>query len=253
MAELDGKTALVTGGTSGIGLASARRLAQEGAQVFLTGRRQDTIDQAVAQLHAVRAASATGVRADVSNQDDLNQLFSTIRDRGHGLDVVFANAGGGEFAALQDITWEHYTNTFNTNVGGTLFTVQGALPLLNPAASIILSSSSTDIKGSPSFSVYAASKAAIRSLTRSWAAELAERGIRVNCVAPGPTGTPGLAGLATDPTTTDVLLRALASGVPMKRLGTPEEIAETVLFLAGNRSTFITGAVLYVDGGSSQI
>ncbi len=145
MAELDGKTALVTGGTSGIGLASARRLAQEGAHVFLTGRRQDAIDQAVAQLHAVRAESATGVRADVSDQDELNWLFSAIRDRGHGLDVVFANAGGGEFAALPDITWEHYASTFNTNVGGTVFTVQGALPLLNPAASVILSGSSLNL------------------------------------------------------------------------------------------------------------
>jgi NAD(P)-dependent dehydrogenase (short-subunit alcohol dehydrogenase family) len=249
MGQLAGKTALVTGATSGIGLASARRLADEGAYVFLTGRRPAALDEAVAAI----GGNATGIRADVARLEDLDRVFAAVRERGHGLDVLLANAGGGEFAALPDITWDHYADTFNTNVGGTLFTVQKALPLLNPGSSIILTSSNIDVKGAAAFSVYAATKAAVRSFTRSWAAELVDRGIRVNSIAPGPIETPGLAGLADGPEAAEQLLGGLAAGVPMKRLGRPDEIADAVVFLASGQSSFMTGAELYVDGGASQV
>jgi len=248
MTLLDGKTALVTGGTTGIGLAAAQRLAAEGAHVFLTGRSQPTIDAAVDSI----GSNATGIRSDITDLDDLDALAAAITAHGHGLDVVFANAGGGEFAALPDITPQHFLDTFNRNVGGTLFTVQKMLPILNPGASIILSGSTSASNGTPTFSVYAASKAAIRSFGRTWAAELVGSNVRVNTLIPGPVNTPGLAGLAS-PGKEQELLDGMAASVPMGRIGRPDEIASAVAFLASDQSSYMTGAELFVDGGEQQI
>jgi NAD(P)-dependent dehydrogenase (short-subunit alcohol dehydrogenase family) len=248
MTLLQGKTALVTGGTTGIGLAAAQRIAAEGAHVFLTGRNQPSIDAAVASI----GPNATGIRSDITDPDDLDALVAAITAHGHGLDVVFANAGGGEFAALPDVTPQHFLDTFTRNVGGTLFTVQKMLPILNPGASIILSGSTSASNGTPTFSVYAASKAAIRSFGRTWAAELVGNDIRVNTLVPGPVKTPGLAGLA-PPGQEQTLLDNIASTVPMGRLGRPDEIASAVVFLAFDQSSYMTGAELFVDGGEVQI
>jgi NAD(P)-dependent dehydrogenase (short-subunit alcohol dehydrogenase family) len=248
MGQLSGKTALVTGGTSGIGLATAQRLAAEGAHVFITGRNQGGVDDAVASI----GESATGVRGDITEPGDLDQLFAAIEARGQGLDALFANAGGGEFATLEDETREHLADTFNRNVGGTVFTVQKLLPLLNEGASIVLAGSTAASTGTPSFGAYAASKAAIRSFGRTWAAELVGRKIRVNTIVPGPVETRGLAELA--PVGQEQgLLDGMAATVPMARLGQPSEIASAVLFLASDQSSFMTGAEIFVDGGAEQI
>ena len=249
MGQLDGRTALITGATSGIGLATARRFSGEGAHVVITGRRQEVLDEAL----AVIGDSAIGVRGDVSDLGDLDRLVEVISDLGTGLDVVFTNAGGGEFAALGHITPEHYAETFNGNVFGTLFTVQKVLPLLNDNASVVLAGSTSTLHGTPSFSVYAASKAAIRSFGRTWAVELAGRGIRVNTLIPGPTETPGLAGLAPGTAEAAEMLEGMAAELPLRRLGQPEEIADAALFLAGDQSSFMTGSELLVDGGELQV
>ncbi|MBQ0988796.1 SDR family oxidoreductase [Micromonospora sp. PSH03] len=249
MGQLDGKTALVTGGTTGIGLAAARRFAAEGAYVFVTGRRKGPVDEAVASI----GANVTGIASDVSKLDDLDRVMRAIEERGAGLDVVFANAGGGEFRSLDSITVEHVANTFDTNIYGTIFTVQKALPLLNEGASIVLTGSTAASNGTPAFSVYAASKAAIRSFGRTWAAELIGRKIRVNTLVPGSTETPGLAGLAPSPAEAPGLLKTIASGVPMQRMAHPDEIANAALFLASDQSSFMTGGELFVDGGEQQL
>lgn len=248
MSQLSGKTALVTGGTSGIGLATAQRLAAEGAHVFLTGRTQDRVDAAAATI----GDGATGVVGDITAIADLDRLADVIRRRGHGLDIIFANAGGGEFATLEEETPEHLADTFNRNVGGTVFTVQKMLPLLNEGASIVLAGSTAASRGVPSFGGYAASKAAIRSFGRTWAAELVDRKIRVNTVVPGPIETPGLKGLAPSGQH-QALLDGEAATVPMGRIGHPDEIASVVVFLASDASSFMTGSEIYADGGSVQV
>jgi NAD(P)-dependent dehydrogenase (short-subunit alcohol dehydrogenase family) len=249
MGLLEGKTALVTGGGSGIGLASAVRLAAEGAHVFITGRRKTELDAAVETI----GSAATAVAGDISDLADLDRLYETIRQRGRGLDVLFANASVAAFATLEQVTEEHFDTLFGINARGTLFTVQKALPLLNDGASVILNGSTNVDVGAESFGVYAASKAATRSFARTWANELKGRGIRVNTITPGPTDTPGLSGLASDPEQAADLRQGLAAQVPLGRLGRPEEIAAAVAFLASEQSSFITGSSLYVDGGLNQI
>lgn len=248
MGSLDGKTALVTGGTSGIGLAAAHRLAAEGAHVFITGRTQSRVDEAARQI----GGGVTGVASDVTVAADLDRLADAIRERGAGLDVLFANAGGGEFATLEEETPERLTDTFNRNVGGTVFTVQKMLPLLNEGASVILAGSTAATRGTPAFGAYAASKAAVRSFGRTWAAELAGRGIRVNTLVPGPVETPGLTELA-PPGQEQELLDAQAASLPMHRVGRPSELANVVAFLASDASSFMTGSEVFVDGGANQV
>jgi len=247
--RLENKIALVTGGTSGIGLATAKRFAAEGAYVYVTGRRQAELDAAVAAI-----GNATGVRVDSSKPEELDQLYKQIRAEKGRLDVLFANAGGGTMVPLGDITEAHYHDTFDRNVKGTLFTVQKALPLLARGASVILAGSTTTIEGTAAFSVYSASKAAIRAFARSWILDLKDRGIRVNTISPGATRTPGLVELAgPDAAQQQGLLDYLASRIPMGRVGEPDEIAGAALFLASDDASFVNGAELFVDGGQAQV
>ena len=246
-AALTGKTALVTGGTSGIGEAVVRRFVDEGAHVFVTGRRQ-------AQLDAVQVEfgdAVTAVRADASDPADVHTLFEVIAARGTGLDAVHANAGLGEFKPLAEVTAEDIDIAFATNVRGTTLTIQGALPLLNEGAAIVVTGSTAASGTERDFGLYGGSKAAIAAMTRTWAADLASRGIRINTLVPGPTETPGLRGLA--PSDPDALLAQIASGVALGRLLRPEEVAATVLFLVSDQSSGMTGSEVLVDGGASIV
>jgi NAD(P)-dependent dehydrogenase (short-subunit alcohol dehydrogenase family) len=249
MGKLDGKVAVITGGTSGIGLATAQRFVAEGAQVFITGRRQTELDKAVKTI----GKNVTGVQGDVAKLADLDRLYATVKQKAGHIDIVFANAGGGEFAPLGSITEEHFDKTFNSNVKGLLFTVQKALPLLVDGGSIILNASIVSSKGFQAFSVYSATKAAVRSFARSWTVDLKDRKIRVNVISPGPIDTPILDGLGSTTEQTQQIKQALISTVPMGRLGQPDEIAKAAVFLGSDDSSFITGIELFVDGGAAQI
>jgi len=247
--KLSSKIALVTGGSSGIGLATAKRFVSEGAYVFVTGRRQTELDAAVKEL----GGNATAVRGDVANLADLDRLFDTIKQQKGRLDVLFANAGSGTLAPLGQITEEHFDNTFNLNVRGLLFTVQKALPLMPPGSAVVLNASTTSVKGTPAFSVYSATKAAVRSFARNWTLDLKERKIRVNAVSPGVVPTPGydLIGLTKEQVQGFVDFQVTT--IPLGRVGVPDEIAKAVVFLASDDSSFVNGIELFVDGGMAQI
>lgn len=248
--KLAGKIALVTGGSSGLGLATAKRFILEGAQVVVTGRRQAELDKAVAEL----GPSALGVRGDVSKLADLDRLYETIRERYDRLDVVFANAGGGAFVPLGEITEEHFDKYFGINVKGALFTVQKALPVMTNGGAIVLNGSMVAIKGLPGFSVYAATKAALRSFARTWAVDLKGKNIRVNVVSPGTVVTPAYKNeLGMNDEQIHTFEAEAALKTPLGRSGTPDEIARAVVFLASDDSSYMTGAELFVDGGAAQI
>lgn len=247
--KLEGRIAIVTGGSTGIGLAAAKRFASEGAQVVITGRRQAELDAAVSAI-----GDAIGIRVDSSNMAELDTLFDRVkRDKGR-IDVLFVNAGGGSRLPLGTITEAQYDDTFGRNVKGVLFTVQKALPLLADGASVILTGSTAASGGTEAFSVYAASKAAVRSFARNWILDLKGRGIRVNALSPGPTKTPGFFDLAgPDAARQQGMLDAMASRIPMGRVGEPDEIAKAAVFLASDDSSFVNGIELFVDGGKAQI
>jgi NAD(P)-dependent dehydrogenase (short-subunit alcohol dehydrogenase family) len=249
MGKLEGKIALVTGANSGIGLATAKRFVDEGAYVFITGRRDPELAAAVKEI----GRNVTSVQGDVSNLADLDRLFAQItREKGR-LDVVFANAGVATFAPFGTITEDFYDAIFAINVKGLLFTVQKALPLMPDGASIILNASVVASKGLSSNSVYSATKAAVRSFARTWTTDLKERRIRVNAVSPGSIDTPGLSGLLASSETGQQRLKMIANSVPLGRLGTPDEIAKAVVFLASDDSSYVTGTELFVDGGFAQV
>ena len=250
MTKLEGKVAVITGGNSGIGLATAQRFVAEGAYVFITGRRRNELDAAVKRI----GKNVTAVQGDVSNLGDLDRLYDTVkREKGH-IDILFGNAGTGEFGPLGTVTEEHFDKTFNANVKGLLFTVQKALPLLKDGSSIILNASIVSVTGSPALSVYSASKAAVRSFARTFTSDLKDRKIRVNAVSPGVIPSPGYRnslGL------TDEQIKQYADSavvnIPLGRTGTLDEVAKVVSFLASGESSYVTGIELFVDGGMAQI
>jgi len=249
MGKLEAKIALITGGNSGIGLATAKRFVNEGAYVFIMGRRDRELAVAVKEI----GRHVTGVQGDVSNLGDLDRLFAQIKREKSKVDIVFANAGVATYAPFGKITEEHYDSIFNINVRGLLFTVQKALPLMPNGASVILNASIVASKGLTANSVYSATKAAVRSFARTWTTDLKDRRIRVNAVSPGPIDTPGLNDLVASTGGGEQRLKALSSVVPLGRLGTPDEIAKAVVFLASDDSSFITGTELFVDGGFAQV
>jgi NAD(P)-dependent dehydrogenase (short-subunit alcohol dehydrogenase family) len=240
--KLQGKVAVITGGTTGIGFAAAKLFVEEGAYVFITGRRQRELDAAVKAI----GSNVTGVQGDVAKLADLDRLYAAVKAKGK-LDIVFANAGVAEFVPLDKITEEHFDRLFDINVKGTLFTVQKALPLLKEGGSIILNGSVAGVKGTPAFGVYGATKAALRSFARTWTSDLKDRRIRANVLGPGPTDTPALDGLAAE------VLAWIVSTIPMGRMGESDEIAKAALFLASDDSSFVTGIDLFVDGGRAQV
>jgi len=246
MNELEGKIALITGGNSGIGLATAKQFVNEGAYVFITGRRGPELARAAEEI----GRNVTGIQGDVANLDDLDRLFAQVKREKGKLDIVFANAGGAlPLTPLGEITEEHYDSLFNVNVKGLLFTVQKALPLMPDGASIILNASIVASKGLPEWSVYSATKAAVRSFARTWTTDLKDRRIRVNAVSPGHTDTPPWRSVEG----ADQLMKNISTTIPLGRFGTPDEIAQAVLFLASDDSSYITGTELFVDGGFAQV
>ncbi len=249
MGKLDGRVALVTGGSSGIGFATAQEFVGEGAYVFVTGRREKELAAAVKEI----GRNVTGIRADVSNSQDLDRLFSQIKNEKGKLDIVFANAGAAKYAPLGQISEELYQSIFDVNVKGVLFTVQKALPLIPEGGSIILNASVVASKGLPANSVYSATKAAVRSFARTWTTDLKDRHIRVNVVSPGSTDTEGLRGLLGSSEVGEQRLKMINASVPLGRLAKPKEIARAVVFLASDDSSYITGTELFVDGGFAQV
>jgi NAD(P)-dependent dehydrogenase (short-subunit alcohol dehydrogenase family) len=249
MKRLDGKIALITGGNSGIGLATAKHFVSEGAYVFITGRNQSKLEEAVKEI----GSNVSAIQGDVGNPKDLDRLFAQINEEKGRLDIVFANAGVFTYLPLEAIDEDHFDTIFNSNVKGLLFTVKKALPLLPDGASIVLNGSIVGSKGLASNSVYSASKAAVRSFARTWTTDLKARRIRVNVVSPGPIDTPALRELFSSSDVGRQRMANLGNIVPMGRLGTPDEIAKAVAFLASNDSSFITGIELFVDGGTAQV
>jgi NAD(P)-dependent dehydrogenase (short-subunit alcohol dehydrogenase family) len=256
MKKLEGKVAVITGGNSGIGLATAQRFASEGAYVFITGRRQSELDAAVKQIGKNNNNNVTSVQGDVSNLADLDRLYATVKEQKGRIDILFANAGVGELAPLGEITEAHFDKTFGINVKGLLFSVQKALPLFQDdgsGGSIILNASIASSKGIEALSVYSATKAAVRSFARSWTVDLKHRKIRVNAISPGPIDTPGASGLVQGEEQIEQFKASQVAAVPLHRIGSPDEVAKVVSFLASDESSFITGIELFVDGGMAQI
>jgi NAD(P)-dependent dehydrogenase (short-subunit alcohol dehydrogenase family) len=248
--RLEGKIAAITGGSSGIGLATARRFVEEGAYVFITGRRKSELDAAVNQI----GRNVTGVQSDVSKSADIDKLYTAVKEQKGKLDIVFANAGIGEFAPLDQITEDHFDKQFNVNVKGLLFTVQKALPLLQPGGAIVLNASIVSMTGSPALSVYSATKAAVRSFARTWSVDLKERKIRVNAISPGIVPTPGYnTSLGMTQEQVDQYVQSSIGNIPLGRPGTTDEIAKAVSFLASDDSSYVNGIELFVDGGMTQI
>jgi NAD(P)-dependent dehydrogenase (short-subunit alcohol dehydrogenase family) len=247
--KLEGKIAVITGGNSGIGLAAAKRLVTEGAYVFITGRRQKELDLAVSEI----GKNVRSIQSDVSNLADIDRIYTTVKDQKGRLDILFANAGIAQFAPLEEISEEHFDKIFGINVKGLLFTVQKLLPIFQEGGSIILNASIGSSKGVEKTSVYSATKAAVRSFARTWTVDLRHRKIRVNAISPGPIDTPIFSNLMQNEEQSEQFKKNIVNTVPMGRMGTPDEIAKVVSFLASDDSSYITGIELFVDGGLAQI